>query len=249
MDPSRLNDPEIAPEGERDRLKGLAARFSREDLLRAFDLLARAESDIRGAAEPRFHLEMTLVRWMHLRKLVPLSDILEGLQKGQLPARVAAPKAATPAAAPVSPPPRPVDTPKDRATSTSDREDGGGLKQALLAEVQRSRAVFYNTAIAQAQRIEFDGQRMVFGFAPNHRMLREQVDQQRAWLESIAQRLAGRKITVVTESGAPGEAAAPVAAAPPQPPGDLKSRALADAGVQAMLDVFPVEIKDVEEME
>ncbi|MBI1875931.1 MAG: DNA polymerase III subunit gamma/tau [Acidobacteria bacterium] len=249
IDPSRLNDPEIAPEGERDRLKGLAARFSREDLLRAFDLLARAESDIRGAAEPRFHLEMTLVRWMHLRKLVPLSDILEGLQKGQLPARVAAPKAATPAAAPVSPPPRPVDTPKDRATSTSDREDGGGLKQALLAEVQRSRAVFYNTAIAQAQRIEFDGQRMVFGFAPNHRMLREQVDQQRAWLESIAQRLAGRKITVVTESGAPGEAAAPVAAAPPQPPGDLKSRALADAGVQAMLDVFPVEIKDVEEME
>lgn len=260
IDPSRLNDPEIAPEGERDRLKSLSSRFSREDLLRAFDLLARAESDIRGAAEPRFHLEMTLVRWMHLRKLLPLSEILEGLQKGQLPARATAPapKGTLPpeagshkkpaVAVSASSPPTPVDTINEAATSTSDRDDGSGFKQALLAEVQRSRAVFYNTAIAQAQRIEFDGQRIVFAFAPNHRMLREQVDQHRAWLESIAQRLAGgRKISVVTESSASVEAAPPAAAAPR--PADLKSRALADAGVQAMLDVFPVEIKDVEEME
>ncbi len=43
VDPSRFGDPEIAGEGERDRLKALAGRFSREDLLRAFDLLTRAE--------------------------------------------------------------------------------------------------------------------------------------------------------------------------------------------------------------
>src|SRR3989442_1008489 len=58
VDPSRVNDPEIAGEGERDRLKALAARFSREDLLRAFDVLTRAETDIRAAAQPRHHLEM-----------------------------------------------------------------------------------------------------------------------------------------------------------------------------------------------
>src|SRR2546421_1518605 len=52
IDPSRVNDPEIAGEGERDRLKALAARFSREDLLRAFDLLTKAETDIRVAAQP-----------------------------------------------------------------------------------------------------------------------------------------------------------------------------------------------------
>src|SRR6058998_3378653 len=40
VDPSRINDPEIASESERDRLMTLAGRFSREDLLRAFDLLA-----------------------------------------------------------------------------------------------------------------------------------------------------------------------------------------------------------------
>ena len=78
VDPSRIGDPEIAGEGERDRLKALAARFSREDLLRAFDLLTRAEAEIRGAAQPRYHLEMALLRWIHLRKLTPLEDLLSG---------------------------------------------------------------------------------------------------------------------------------------------------------------------------
>ena len=78
VDPSRVTDPEIAGEGERDRLTALAERFSREDLLRAFDLLTRAEADIRGAAQPRYHLEMALLRWIHLRKLVPIEDLIAG---------------------------------------------------------------------------------------------------------------------------------------------------------------------------
>ena len=48
VDPSRIDDPEIAGEGERERLTALAARFSREDLLRAFDLLTRG-----GGGNPR----------------------------------------------------------------------------------------------------------------------------------------------------------------------------------------------------
>ena len=78
VDPSRVNDPEIAGEGERDRLTALGGRFSREDLLRAFDLLTRAESEIRGAAQPRYHLEMALLRWIYLRKLVPIEELIAG---------------------------------------------------------------------------------------------------------------------------------------------------------------------------
>src|SRR4029078_5581505 len=78
VDPARINDPEIAGETERDRLKALAARFSREDLLRAFDLLTRAEAEIRGAAQPRYHLEMALLRWIYLRKLVPIEELIAG---------------------------------------------------------------------------------------------------------------------------------------------------------------------------
>ena len=79
VDPSRIADPEIAAESERDRLTQLAARFSREDLLRSFDVLSRAEYEIRGAAQPRYHLEMALLRWMHMRKLVPLTELLQGM--------------------------------------------------------------------------------------------------------------------------------------------------------------------------
>ena len=80
VDPSRIDDPEIASESERERLKALARRFSREDLLRAFDVLSKAEFDIRAASQPRYHLEMALLRWIHLRKLVPLTELLGGVQ-------------------------------------------------------------------------------------------------------------------------------------------------------------------------
>jgi hypothetical protein len=38
------------------------------------------------------------------------------------------------------------------------------------------------------------------------------------------------------------------AAAPEAKPADLKAEALSDTAVQAMLDVFPAKIEDVEEM-
>ena len=56
------------------------SRFSREDLLRAFDVLSKAEFEIRGASQPRYHLEMALLRWIHMRKLVPLTELLGGVQ-------------------------------------------------------------------------------------------------------------------------------------------------------------------------
>jgi DNA polymerase-3 subunit gamma/tau len=82
IDPSRVEDPEIAQESERTRLRDLAKQFSYEDLMRAFDVLARAEFDIRGAAQPRYHLEMALLKWVHLRKLVPLTEVIAGLESG-----------------------------------------------------------------------------------------------------------------------------------------------------------------------
>src|SRR5499426_4437404 len=82
VDPSRVGDGELA-EGERERLTQLAARFSREDLMRAFDLLANAEQEIRTASHPRYQFEMLLLKWMHTRKLVPLTDLLAG--RSQIP--------------------------------------------------------------------------------------------------------------------------------------------------------------------
>src|SRR4051812_1914056 len=82
IDPSRLTDPDLVFESDRDRLKALTARFSREDLLRSFDLLAKAEQDVRAASQPRYALEMALVKWIHLRKLVPISELISSVERG-----------------------------------------------------------------------------------------------------------------------------------------------------------------------
>ena len=78
VDARRIADPEIAADAERERLQALVDRFSREDLLRGFDVLSRAELDIRNATQPRYHFEMAMLRWIHLRRLVPLTELLGG---------------------------------------------------------------------------------------------------------------------------------------------------------------------------
>src|SRR5205814_87509 len=119
------------------------------------------------------------------------------------------------------------------------------VKDALLAEIRKSKVVFYNTVVAQAQKIEVTPERVTFWFGAPQRTLRDMFEQNRAWLETIAQQVAGRKMTVTSVQQDSGSAAAtettPQMAADPK--SELRAQALADAGVQAMLEVFPAEIR------
>ena len=66
----------------------------------------------------------------------------------------------------------------------------------MLAEIRSGKGFFYNTVVAQAQKIDVTDDRVTFTFLPAHKALREQFDQSRAWLEAAAERLTGRKIVV-----------------------------------------------------
>ena len=310
IDPSRVSEAGMG-EADAARLSMLAARFSREDLMRAFDVLSRAELDIRAAAQPRFHFEMALLRWMHLRKLVPLADLLAGGLSAASPARpsLAAPlkslppksvplksapplrpqaaAAPAPAAASARPaasatrpsgpassgpaPSAPV-APSQAAASSkveaprptdSTAAAGSGLKDALLAEVRTGKPMLYNMAIAMAQRIDVSETAITFTFAANHSFARTQLEQNREWLELLAERLTGRRIPVRAlqaeavqaegDTPSPGGAQAPAAgasapAASGKPARDLRAEAMASSAVQAVLDVFPAELGDVEEL-
>jgi hypothetical protein len=120
----------------------------------------------------------------------------------------------------------------------------GPFKDALLSEIRKTKAVFYNMVVAQAQKIEVADDRVTFTFAPNQRALRDQFEQNRAWLESVGQQVAGRRIVFVAQSEPPGE----IVPTGPDRKTVLREQALADAGVQTLLEVFPAEIRDVEEM-
>ena len=124
IDPSRLQDPELSTDAE--RLQALASRFSREDLLRAFDVLARAEQDVRYAAQPRYHLEMALLRWIQLGHLTPIEEVLAALGSGRTlsspPARPGAiPRPSPPSATagPTGGRPSPLSRPSPSPTTTS----------------------------------------------------------------------------------------------------------------------------------
>ena len=61
--------------------------------------------------------------------------------------------------------------------------------------------------------------------------------------------IGGKKMPVVSaQQDGPAEPPVPQAGAPVLKPVDLKAAAMSDAAVQAMLDVFPAEIEDVEEI-
>jgi DNA polymerase-3 subunit gamma/tau len=282
VDAARAGDGELA-EGEGERLAQLSRRFSREDLMRAFDLLSRAEQDIRISSHPRYHFEMVLLRWMHLRKLVPLTDLLEQLGGGAAratsikepvapTAKSIAPtaKSVAPTTSPLAPTAKPVAPTRSSIAPTASpvapaakpigpAHTGGiapSVKDSFLSEIRAAKPFFYNTVVAQAQKIDVADDRVTFTFLPAHRALREQFEQSRGWLESAAERVAGRRMIVEavqsaapaaappggTEEGTSGESAA--GASKP----DLKAKAMTSTAVQAMLDVFPGEISDVEEM-
>jgi DNA polymerase-3 subunit gamma/tau len=293
VDPGRAGDLELA-EGERDRLAELTSRFSREDLMRAFDLLAKTEQDIRAASHPRYHLEMALLRWMHLRKLVPLEDLFDQLGTGAptrersiaptakvgsstptrerstaptsegaiapTKERSIAPTAKVSVAAASAASASAASATADKAAATAGKPTSEGspapasnLKDALLAEIRAGKSTLYNFAVAQAQRIDVRDDSVTFTFASNQNVLRMQLEQNRSWIEAAAQRIAGRRIALVITQ-AEGASPQPTQAAPAEKPNDdggkrdLKSEAMASPAVQAVLDVFPAEIRDVEEM-
>jgi DNA polymerase-3 subunit gamma/tau len=340
IDPSRVSDPEIAADAERQSLLDLSRRFSGEDLMRAFDVLTKAEYDIRASMQPRYHLEMALLRWLHLRRLVPLTDLIQQMQTGgsaggrpglpqpgvqsgggvprgtpDLPPSREAPaarpgpggggkvgptpasrsatvqavetkRAIVPPVAPLASPAPAAEGGKPAPVGSGARPIGAGdagdvpnlkavepsvLKDAFLGEIRKAKKFFYGTVVAQAQRIEFEADRVVFVFGPQHRALRVQLEQNRPWLEAAATQLAGRRMSVTAAEGTMASLPAstkPLGAGQPAPPGraaaadkpasaaespanhqqSLKDRALSDTGVQTMLDVFAAEIKDIEEM-
>jgi DNA polymerase-3 subunit gamma/tau len=246
IDPKRLDDPEVAGESERAPLAALAARYSREDLMRAFDLLSKTEFEIKESSQPRHQFEMALVKWIHLRQLTPLTDLISQAKHiapaVRVPVAVAPPRAAAPR--PLEPPNPGTPEPRNQNPGTTDP------KSAILSSIREQNKTLFGMVVQQAQSIEIEGDAVVFTFAPVHKSLRAELERKRGWIEQVAQTAAGRRMKVLVKEGAP--AARPPDAAEEKARAqkdELRARAKAQPEVQDMLDVFGGEIEDVEEVD
>ena len=56
-----------------------AALFSEEDLTRFLQVILRTFDELNYRQEPRLHLELGLMKLVHLQRLLPLEQILSGL--------------------------------------------------------------------------------------------------------------------------------------------------------------------------
>jgi DNA polymerase-3 subunit gamma/tau len=103
---------------ERARAVRTATLFSEEDLTRFLQVMLRTFDELNYRQEPRLHLELGLMKLVHLQRLIPLEQILSGLPgAGRPPAALGPGKssvsqrsAATASPTPV--PPAPIQTPR-----------------------------------------------------------------------------------------------------------------------------------------
>jgi len=87
---------------ERARATRTALLFSEEDLTRNLQIVLRTFDDLNYRQEQRFHLELGLLKLIHLQRLLPLEELLSGVAGGT--GVRPAPPAPTPRSTPPAPP-------------------------------------------------------------------------------------------------------------------------------------------------
>jgi DNA polymerase-3 subunit gamma/tau len=95
---------------ERARVARTALLFSEEDLARFLQIMLRSFDELNYRQEPRFHLELGLLKLVHTQRLIPLEQLMSQLPGGQLASgggsvsRAAAPQPRSTAAGPSASP-------------------------------------------------------------------------------------------------------------------------------------------------
>ncbi len=238
----------IGPEAAA-RLRPLADAFSEEELLRAFDVLARAESDLRWAQDPRVTLELALLKLVQLRRLAPFAELvarLERLESGAPPLPRATPVAPR-APLPIAPAPKPATppvvagAPAPPPVERSGATDAAAILAAMGALARPSLAQALKTATAALA-----NDTLSLSVGPDFAAFAATHDQE---YEALASQAAGRKLKVKIAAGTPAPSS--VAASGPSPAELSRQRMRQEAekepAVQEALDLFSGKVVDVRE--
>jgi len=68
---------------ERNRISRIADLFSEEDLARHLQIMLRTHGELGYRQEQRFHLELGLLKMAHAQRLLPMEQLLSGLERPQ----------------------------------------------------------------------------------------------------------------------------------------------------------------------
>jgi DNA polymerase-3 subunit gamma/tau len=249
---------------QRQRMAEIAAKFSEEDLTRYLSLSLELFKDLQTSLQPRFHLEIGLVRLVQAGRLLPIEEALAGL--------TAEPRTPTPPRPPTpsrsgEPDPRP---PTPRAGPSPFEMDRAKKSGTRPPEPQNSGANALAPQAAPTPMAAGDPRQRLFQLLHerNHAHLADAVEHAAITasggdlnitapksyglyfrdpaFEEVVREVFGRALRVKFTAG---EAAAPptekpVSAAPAQED-EASNRALSNPEVQRFRDVFGGEVRKV----
>jgi DNA polymerase III subunit gamma/tau len=184
-------------------LQQQAALFSESDLVRFFHSLAETEASLKEAANPRYQVEVGLVKLMEMRRLASLGDLVEriaelekALRSGQPPPNRKTPQSAPGGAAKTgtrsaamgssggspgaeSYEATPAETMPEANAEPSETESaeasGGSLLDQIKRELVKKRRRLLIAALDGAARVELEGDELVVEFTPDAKHFRDQL--------------------------------------------------------------------------
>ena len=80
-----LEDSALMSEEHRKNLAASAKRFSEQDLIRLVDLVVRIENELRWTSQPRFHLEVGLIKLAQVGHLREIEQVIRELRASDSP--------------------------------------------------------------------------------------------------------------------------------------------------------------------
>jgi DNA polymerase III subunit gamma/tau len=207
-------------------LKQQAALFSESDLVRFFHSLAETEASLKDAANPRYQVEVGLVKLMEMRRLASLGSLVEriaelenALRGGQSPANKTSPQSAPGGAASTgaraatmgsagggagaknyeaTPAEAAPHTQAEPAEPVSDEASGGSLLDKIKRELVKKRRRLLIAALDGAARVELEGDELAIEFMPEAKHFRDQLAKadNAAALREACNEVCGRSIGV-----------------------------------------------------
>ena len=169
---------------EPEELKRQAALFSESDLVRFFHSLSETETKLRAATQPRYQLEVGIVKLMELRGVESIREILQRLDSLESGSRTSSP---TPSAAP-APAPRKAEAAPSRNVQSADSSFAATAAAPALEErdktdqspfervkstLENQRKMLLVTALDHALSTSLENNELFIEFAPESRHFRE----------------------------------------------------------------------------
>ena len=246
-------------------LKQQAEQFSESDLVRFFHSLAETESTLREAANPRYQVEVGLVKLMEMRRLAPLGDLVEriaalesALRTGKPPAENAARRTGTATSSLNRPAPATTRVASVTATAgesasaqpqAAKTNPGSSFCEEIKAKLKQKRRPLLVAALDGALRAELEGDEFVVEFTQENKHYRNtlaRADNAKALREACAES-GGRELGIryIVKSEDDAAAATNITSDAREAKQKARSAAAADPTVQQVQRTFGAEIVDV----